>query len=637
MWQKHIIMNCFLIDFENVRSSGLKGIEHLTNIDDVCIFYSDYANSITFDIHHSMNKSSANITFFKSTRTGKNALDFQLISYLGYLIAQKKYKNYYIITGDRGFESAISFWKDFFKENNMNYLNIGRFYTIKDATENKKFPYKNIKDTLPTIPTVESELELRQLKAEKVIVDINSNKIEKSFESSQNKNVGEKPPLEPIAPVISSSSKNNLKDDKSKQQQHTNNSQSNRAVMESIHKTNENPNTQSKDKKEVSKSGTSKTIDNTTNIKINKSAKNSSDTKDNKKSQNTNNTNKISSNNKNKTSKNNGNKVNSTQNQNSGNNNTKKINSNNSSNNSNKNFSSNNNNNKYIKGNNTPKLTYTEPAKLPSQVTKTSPNDTSTDNIQFTFGKIDLNSNISQLEKIEKRQSSTNTNAQTNQEPTKQITQPHHTSNKETNSQVISKDEISNNNANAENSKSVNKHKSKKDTFNKNKKTITNTSKNVNEQETSKIEPVEPKKFENSVVKDVSNAEKSVEVKSTEKTINKDREVLVSDKPKRRGRPRIKPIEDTLKSENKKAKNNKKFQNDIPQDKLSKMIEYLSKLPHISEYSHQDLVVICKVIAFGTKNETYRAFLSLLGKRKALESYSIVKKEFDTLKKLYES
>ena len=623
-------MNCFLIDFENVRSSGLKGIEHLTNIDDVCIFYSDYANSITFDIHHSMNKSSANITFFKSTRTGKNALDFQLISYLGYLIAQKKYKNYYIITGDRGFESAISFWKDFFKENNMNYLNIGRFYTIKDATENKKFPYKNIKDTLPTIPTVESELELRQLKAEKVIVDINSNKIEKSFESSPNKSVGEKTPLEPIAPAISSSSKNNLKDDKSKQPQRTNSSQSNHAFMESIQKTTENSNIQSKSKKEVSKSSTSKVVDNTANIKMSKSVKSSSDTKDNKKSQNTNNNNnKISSNIKNKTSKNNGNKVNSAQNQNSGSSNGKKINSNNP----NKNFSNNNNNNnKYIKGNNnTPKLTYTEPVKLPSQVTKTSSNDTSTDTIQFTFGKVDLNSDVSQLEKIEKKQSSTKT--QNNQEPTKQITQSHHTSNKEIDTQAIIKDETSNNNA--ESSKNVNKYKSKKDkdTF-KNKKTITNTTKNVSEQETSKIEP---KKVESSVIKEVSNTEKSVEVNSTEKVINKDREVLTADKPKRRGRPRIKPVEDTLKTENKKPKNNKKFQNDIPQDKLSKMIEYLSKLPHISEYSHQDLVVICKVIAFGTKNETYRAFLSLLGKRKALESYSIVKKEFDTLKKLYES
>ena len=36
-------MNCFLIDFENVKSTGLKGIEHLIESDDVYIFYSEYA------------------------------------------------------------------------------------------------------------------------------------------------------------------------------------------------------------------------------------------------------------------------------------------------------------------------------------------------------------------------------------------------------------------------------------------------------------------------------------------------------------------------------------------------------------------------------------------------------------------
>ena len=83
-------MNCFLIDFENVKSTGLKGIEHLIESDDVYIFYSEYANTITFDVHHKINKSHANLKFFKSGIVAKNALDFQLISYLGYLIAQKK-------------------------------------------------------------------------------------------------------------------------------------------------------------------------------------------------------------------------------------------------------------------------------------------------------------------------------------------------------------------------------------------------------------------------------------------------------------------------------------------------------------------------------------------------------------------
>ena len=43
----------------------------------------------------------------------KNALDFQLSSYLGYIIRENEDKpyNYYIVSKDKGFECIINFWK----------------------------------------------------------------------------------------------------------------------------------------------------------------------------------------------------------------------------------------------------------------------------------------------------------------------------------------------------------------------------------------------------------------------------------------------------------------------------------------------------------------------------------------------
>lgn len=49
-------MAYYLIDFENVKSRGMEGVELLTEEDTVCIFYSDNADSMTFDLHRKLNE-----------------------------------------------------------------------------------------------------------------------------------------------------------------------------------------------------------------------------------------------------------------------------------------------------------------------------------------------------------------------------------------------------------------------------------------------------------------------------------------------------------------------------------------------------------------------------------------------------
>lgn len=44
--------------------------------------------------------------------TGKNALDFQLVSYLGFLLKTAPKTNYVIVSNDYGYDSVIQFWKD---------------------------------------------------------------------------------------------------------------------------------------------------------------------------------------------------------------------------------------------------------------------------------------------------------------------------------------------------------------------------------------------------------------------------------------------------------------------------------------------------------------------------------------------
>ena len=100
-----------MIDYENVKTGGLNGISRLTSEDRVIIFYSENANRLTFDLHRRLMECPAQIEYREVTVGGHNALDFQLVTYLGYLIAQNPTGQYLIISYDRGFEYVVNFWR----------------------------------------------------------------------------------------------------------------------------------------------------------------------------------------------------------------------------------------------------------------------------------------------------------------------------------------------------------------------------------------------------------------------------------------------------------------------------------------------------------------------------------------------
>lgn len=108
-------MSYYLVDFENVKSRGMEGVELLTEEDTVCIFYSNNADSMTFDLHRKLNETKAHIIYHKVAVGTKNALDFQLATYLGYLICDQqkseRTQEYYIVTKDNGFYSLLVYWK----------------------------------------------------------------------------------------------------------------------------------------------------------------------------------------------------------------------------------------------------------------------------------------------------------------------------------------------------------------------------------------------------------------------------------------------------------------------------------------------------------------------------------------------
>ena len=83
-------MNIFLIDYENVHSNGFIGISKLKKKDKLYIFYSIKSENINIDVINSLLKKKVSFKMFKLNKSDKNALDFQLVLFLGMCI--KKYK-----------------------------------------------------------------------------------------------------------------------------------------------------------------------------------------------------------------------------------------------------------------------------------------------------------------------------------------------------------------------------------------------------------------------------------------------------------------------------------------------------------------------------------------------------------------
>ena len=106
-------MNCYLVDFENVRTDGIKALNGVQPGDAMVVFYSENCKSITLDVLESIISLKLKYSSFKVKVGTKNALDFQLASYLGYLIGQGGADmNYCIVSEDKGFEAIADFWRE---------------------------------------------------------------------------------------------------------------------------------------------------------------------------------------------------------------------------------------------------------------------------------------------------------------------------------------------------------------------------------------------------------------------------------------------------------------------------------------------------------------------------------------------
>lgn len=103
-------MRVFLVDMENVPT--LTSLKKLSHDDKVILFYTDNTPAMKMSTLQTMLDTNAMIRC-KHVYTGtRNALDFQLSSYLGHLISLYPNASFIIISKDTGFDVVRKFWMD---------------------------------------------------------------------------------------------------------------------------------------------------------------------------------------------------------------------------------------------------------------------------------------------------------------------------------------------------------------------------------------------------------------------------------------------------------------------------------------------------------------------------------------------
>ena len=122
-----IIIRHFLVDSENVNDNWLMLFDMADEDDEIVVFYTKKSPHMSYmSVIRLIENNKINIRF-EECYEGTNALDFQLVSYMGYLMgcggacsenecdaasAETCADEYIIMSNDTGYDPAVRVWKD---------------------------------------------------------------------------------------------------------------------------------------------------------------------------------------------------------------------------------------------------------------------------------------------------------------------------------------------------------------------------------------------------------------------------------------------------------------------------------------------------------------------------------------------
>lgn len=101
----------YLVDTENVGRSFIPLLMEPEDDATYILFCTEHSPLVPLALLPKVTKNLEQFQFIECCTPGQNALDFQLISYMGYLMKEAPTTKYVVLSKDMGYDSAIRFWQ----------------------------------------------------------------------------------------------------------------------------------------------------------------------------------------------------------------------------------------------------------------------------------------------------------------------------------------------------------------------------------------------------------------------------------------------------------------------------------------------------------------------------------------------
>ena len=99
----------YLVDSENVGDIWVPLLVSSQEDDEVLVFYTTKSPHMNYETVRMLKETEKEADYIKCFE-GSNALDFQLVSELGYRLSQNADREYVIVSNDTGFDAAVRYW-----------------------------------------------------------------------------------------------------------------------------------------------------------------------------------------------------------------------------------------------------------------------------------------------------------------------------------------------------------------------------------------------------------------------------------------------------------------------------------------------------------------------------------------------
>lgn len=181
----------YLVDSENIGASWSQLLNTMSEEDRMYVFYTDKSPYISYENLLQV-IAYCNIPIFVKCYEGRNALDFQLVSELGFKLCQEPDQEFIVISDDYGYDAAIRYWTG----KGYNVHRIGKKY-CRPMYPRKSEEVSVVQSEVTAVPVVEK---IAEAEAE-LSVEIVPEQIQEQELTQEPEQVQEEETVQEVIPV----------------------------------------------------------------------------------------------------------------------------------------------------------------------------------------------------------------------------------------------------------------------------------------------------------------------------------------------------------------------------------------------------------------------------------------------------